>query len=153
MELVDENGLTLAEALSNNDADWDEDHWEINFINCVAEDANGNREDANGNGILDPQDPSLLAPLGDGSEYATLVGDSLTTDALGTGLLELLYPASSAFWARIEIVARAHALGSESTASFISSLPMISGDLDNANATPANVRSPYGTELDCSTDN
>jgi len=158
MELVDENGLTLAEALLNNDADWDEDHWEINYINCVAEDANGNRlldpgEDANGNGILDPQDPSLLAPLGDGSEYATLVGDSLTTDALGTGLLELLYPASSAFWARIEIVARAHALGSESTASFISSLPMISGDLDNANVAPANVRSPYGTELDCSTDN
>jgi len=162
MQLVNEDGLTEAQALStadpNEEFDWQEDRWEIVHINCTAEDTNGNRlldpgEDVNNNGVLDPQDPSLLAPLGNGAEFATLVGDSLTTDALGTGLLEMRYPASSAFWARIEIVARANALGSESETSYRTSLPMPTGLLDNTNSPPPNVVSPYGTELDCSTDN
>lgn len=162
MQLVNEDGLTEAEANSlstpTNVIDWSEDRWEIFYINCTAEDTNGNRlldpgEDVNNNGVLDPQDPSLLAPLGDGSEFATLVGDSLTTSTLGTGLLEMRYPASSAFWSRIEIVARANALGSESEASYTTSLPLPQGILDNTSTAPPNVVSPYGTDLTCSNDN
>lgn len=153
MRLVNSEGLTRAEAPE----EWSAAEWAISYISCAAEDANGNRildpgEDTNNNGILDPQDPSLLTPLGDGSEYATLEGDKLTTDALGTGLLEMLYPASSAFWATVEIVALAQALGAESEASFTTSLPMPQGNLEQTDSPPPNIRSPYGVQLDCSSD-
>lgn len=154
MRIVNSDGLTLQQA----PVDFDEDRWEIFYVTCDAEDANGNRildpgEDSNNNGVLDPQDPSLLTPLGDGSEFATLVGDTLVTNELGTGLLEMLYPTSSAFWAQVEITARAQALGAESEARFTTSLPMLADRLDDTSAPPANVVSPYGTDFDCSNDN
>ena len=94
----------------------------------------------------------MLAPVEDGSGFATLEGGSLTTDGRGTGLLELLYPASSALWARVEIVARAQALGAEAEATFQTSLPMLSADQSQTDELPPNVLSPYGTDLDCSND-
>ncbi len=153
LELVNSDGESFAEA----PIDWEPERWNARYINCTAEDTNGNRildpgEDFNNNGILDPQDPSLLAPLGGGVEYPTLVGDTLTTDALGTGLLEVLYPQSSAIWARVEIVALAQALGAESEARFETSLPMLASDLDDVDVEPPNIVSPYGVDLDCSND-
>jgi len=156
MELVDEDGMTESSIALG--ADWKPEAWRAYYIGCSSEDTNGNRildpgEDVNSNGILDPQDPSLLAALQEADGFATLDGGSLVTDARGIGLLEMLYPASSALWARVEITARAQALGAEAEASYKTSLPMLSADMGNTQSSPPNVYSPYGTEFDCSNDN
>ena len=153
LQLVDENGFAESVGVVGFDAD----RWSANFISCESEDSNGNRildpgEDENNNGALDPQDPSLLAPVDDASGFATLEGGSLVTDARGTGLFELLYPASSATWARVEITARAQALAAETEATFQSSLPMLAADRIDTGTEPPNIRSPYGIDLDCSND-
>ena len=154
LELVNEQGLTVFEG----DEGWRATRWARDFVGCSSEDANGNRlldsgEDDNGNGILDPQDPSLLVPIEGTDEFATLQGRSLVTDSRGIGVLELLYPASSALWARVEIVARAQAFGAEREARYQTSLPMLAADITATESTPANFVSPYGTDLDCSNDN
>ncbi len=154
LELVDEDGMVESMVAT----DWSADRWVLQYVACASEDDNGNRildagEDNNNNGILDPQDPSLLAPVDDSAGFATLEGGTLVTDSRGTGLLELLYPASSALWARVEIVARAQALGAEAEATYQTSLPMLAVDANNTNATPPNLLSPYGTDLNCSNDN
>jgi len=151
--LVDENGFSLSESAGA----FRPDFWARRSVGCTTEDTNGNRlldagEDENRNGILDPQDPSLLVPI-EGSDFATLQGGSLVTDARGVGVLELLYPASSALWARVEIVARAQALGAEREARYETSLPMRADDVNDVNSTPPNFRSPYGIDLDCTNDN
>jgi len=155
LTLLNEQGLTRSEG----DDSWRADQWAQRFtVDCSSEDANGNRildagEDANGNGSLDPQDPSLLVPVEGADSFATLEGGSLETDARGIGLLELLYPASSAEWARVEIVARAQALGVEREVRYETSLPMLAEDAADVGTAPPNLRSPYGADLDCTNEN
>lgn len=154
LDLVNEDGLTINEG----DEDWRANQWARQYIGCSSEDSNGNRildpgEDENGNGTLDPQDPSLLVPIEGADSFATLQGGSLVTDSRGVGLLELLYPASSALWAEVEIVARAQALGAEREVRYETALPMLASDTTNLSASPPNFRSPYGVDFDCTNEN
>ncbi len=156
MELVNENGLNVAEALMA-DADFDADHWAVatDTIRCPAEDLDGDRtldtlgdvsEDFNNNGSLDPQDPASLTAVDGG--YATLSGGELATDENGSGFFELLYPASNAIWSYVEITARAEALGAEATDTFRTFLSMPMAVIEDTDQAPANIVSPYGTHVD-----
>ncbi len=152
MDLIDINGLTRNEVTGF----WEAASWRQYYVGCIAEDINGNRlldagEDNNGNGVLDPQDPSLLGPIDGGSP--TLEGGQIVTDATGTGLFELIYPASSALWAEVEIVARAPGFGVEAEAGYRMVLPTLSSVIEDWNNTPANHRSPYGVDFDCQNEN
>lgn len=149
MTLVNINGMAQTEVAGF----WEAVRWESRYVGCIAEDINGNRlldagEDNNANGVLDPQDPSLLGPIDGGSP--TLEGGRITTDATGTGLFELIYPASSALWADVEIVARAPGFGVEAEAKYRMTLPILASVISDYNANPANHRSPYGVDFDCS---
>lgn len=152
MTHVDDDGFEYDSNIDN----WTADHWSVASVSitCETEDANGNRildtgEDFNNNGSLDPQDPAALAAV-DGDEYATISGGSLSTDKNGSGFFEMLYPASNSLWARVEITARAEALGAESEDSFRTNLPLPSSEINAKDEDPANRYSPYGTSLDCS---
>jgi len=153
MELVNLQGLPI----DPTDPNWTPDHWAQFALTCLSEDDNGNRvldlgEDVNNNGSLDPQDPALLAPISPPDGLATLAGGSLSTDEKGSGYFEVLYPASSALWAWVEITARANNLGAEAEDSFITYLPLPADRLDDEKTLPPNVRSPYGQAFDCATE-
>jgi len=151
---VDEYGRDLAGALADGE-DFAPVRWQTEdvVINCPAEDLNGDRflntlsnpsEDINNNGSLDPQDPASLAAV-DG--YATLVGGTLNTDPNGSGFFELLYPASNAVWSYVEITVRAEALGVEATDTYRTRLAMPAEAVNAIDIQPANMISPYGTEV------
>lgn len=136
---------------------WTADHWRlidgVNYTTCNAEDANGNRlldpgEDFNTNGALDPQDPAIVAP--DTENTPTIEGGAITTDATGSGFFGVIYPQSNAHWARVQITARAKALGAEAEASFLTNLPVLADEIDDMNSSMPNHTSPYGVMLDCS---
>ena len=172
MTLVDENGFEQYEG----DADWAADHWELsnfalgcesedrnlnrlldinedandNGVEDAGEDANGDgfepREDLNANGSLDPQDPASLGAVSDPS-FATLSGGTLSTDANGSGYFRMIYPASNALWAWVEITARAEALGAEAEDSFRTILLLPASEAGDKDSPPANVNSPYGVDV------
>lgn len=130
------------------------------FIECPSEDFDGDRvigmvesasgsisEDFNNNGSLDPQDPASLVAVKDAENYATLSGGYLETDSRGSGYFDLLYPASNAQWADVEITVRAEALDTESTATFATPLLTLAEVASNVDSSPANRFSPYGTDV------
>ena len=153
LELLDENRANHEEVVADGGT-FEPDFWGItDYIECPAEDLDGDRildtlgafsEDVNNNGSLDPQDPaSLVAIEGD---LATLSGGSLQTDSTGSGNFELLFTASNALWAVVEVTARAEALGDEATDTFETYLAMPSSVIDNVDDVPANHVSPYGVD-------
>jgi len=162
LSIIDITGRTFEFAL--DPTTWSPDSWTrldgLYAIECISEDANGNRildagEDTNSNGSLDPQDPaSLTAVIQSGTEeVATLVNGRLTTDASGSGYFDLLYPVSNSLWADVKITARAQELGVEAEDFYVTSLLMSAVEANNVDALPANHRSPYGRDMDCSNTN
>ena len=132
----------------DNDVDDQWDLLESNRHRCEAEDRNGNRvldtgEDDNGNAELDPQDPALIQA--DPGNTPTVVGGSITTDANGVGFFSMAYPQSHAGWSKVEITARAQALGAESTASIEQNLAWAASDVQDVDVSPPNQISPYGS--------
>lgn len=136
---------------------WVADHWGKHpdtTEECESEDTNGNRildagEDINGNGSLDPQDPALLIPT-ETEGLATLEGNGLlTTDTTGSGYFRVVYPVTNAWWSNVRVVARAQALGVESTDSIVLRMPVAADEVVGTNPNPANLYSPYGNEQDC----
>ncbi len=147
MELINSEGFTATEQPTN----WSAYGWARRGSACDTEDDNGNRildpgEDYNANGALDPQDPSLLAPIESEEPIATIVGGSLTTDSTGSGYFEMLYPVSNSLWADVIITARAQALGAEAEDSFLTTLPLLTTHFRTVDAIPPNYNSPYGTD-------
>ncbi len=122
------------------------------FIECIAEDANGNRlldpgEDTNNNGSLDPQDPAVVAA--DSENTPTIENGVIATDATGSGFFAIIYPQSNAQWATVEVTARARALGAEAEARFLTDLPVLAEEVRDVDTSMPNQFSPYGTSLDC----
>lgn len=153
---VNAQGLLPEElVIADPGATFTADHWSLHattYIECIAEDFNGNRfldtgEDVNNNGTLDPQDPSVVAA--DSENVPTLENGEITTDATGSGFFAIIYPQSNALWATVEITARARALGAEAEASFITGLPVLAEELDDVKTSLPNQISPYGTDLNC----
>lgn len=137
---------------TNGDADVWARFLNTDFIECTAEDANGNGtldagEDNNGNGKLDPQNPAVLAA---DDTLPTLQSGSITTDENGFGYFALVYPQSNSAWTTVSITASATAQNAEATASYVSYLPLLASELEDINSSLPNTRSPHGTSLSCS---
>ena len=155
LELEDSDNRTQNQVSAAGE-DFDADHWgpaDSNIV-CPAEDLDGDRildedgdatEDTNNNGALDPQDPASVTGIE--GDFATLSGGSLQTDVNGSGFFELLYPASNAVWASVEITARAEALGDEAIDTYTITLAMPASAANAVDVSPANRFSPYGTDV------
>lgn len=119
---------------------------QVTTANCENEDVNRNgflevysnlgREDANGNGQLDPRK----------ADVAVSFEGPQTTNAAGQVILRLTYLRNVASWVRFNLtVAAAGVAGSEGRASFQGTLPVPATALA-AEAAPAFVLSPYGLQ-------
>ena len=155
LELKDSDNMNQNQVSATGE-DFDADHWgpALSNIACPAEDLDGDRildqvenatEDTNNNGALDPQDPASVTGIE--GDFATLSGGSLQTDVNGSGFFELLYPASNAAWASLEITARAEALGDEAIDTYTITLAMPASVANAVDVSPANLISPYGTDV------
>ena len=154
LELVDEEGFNV-EQVSATGNSFDAAKWAIasDFIECPAEDLDGDRvldalegvnEDTNSNGILDPLDSaSLSSAEGDNS---TLDGLTVQSDGNGLGVFELIYPASNASWAFVEVTASAEVLGDKATDTYTAYLAMPESVESEVNTMPANQVSPFGSD-------
>lgn len=107
---------------------------------CVNEDENGNGmldegEDTNGDGQLTPGNAATIAPA------------SVTTDANGQALVNVVYPRQFGQWVNTRITARAQSNGTESRESMIFGLTVAADDLMNEASPPPS--SPYGVAVGC----
>ncbi len=103
---------------------------------CINEDANRNGildagEDFNGNARLDPGNPVVIT-------------SSVTTDALGFGTFTLRFGKNYAWWVSAQITAKTLVSGTESSQVQDYVLEMLSLDISNVLASPANMISPFG---------
>lgn len=98
--------------------------------------SNGQAEDANRNGSLDPRKADVVVAF-DGPQR---------TDATGQVRLRITYPRNVGSWLRFNLtVAAAGVAGTEGRASFVDVLPVPADALTNETP-PAFVLSPYGVE-------
>jgi hypothetical protein len=98
--------------------------------------ANGDREDANGNGALDPRK----------ADVAVAFEGPSRTDASGQVKLRITYPRSVASWVEFNLTVAASGIsGTEGRASLSGLLP-VPADAVQAETTPAFAVSPYGVE-------
>lgn len=110
-------------------------------IACENEDVNGNGilddgEDSNGDGLLTPGNVASIPSTG-------------TTDSNGQILVNLSYAKQFGGWAEVDISVKAESAGSESKESQRFKLPVALADLIVEGSPPPH--SPFGRELDCST--
>ncbi len=127
----------------------------IDYVDCFAEDTNKNGEldlgeDNNGNGILDPQNPAILAA---DDATPTLQSGSISTDENGFGYFALVYPQSNAMWSVVAITASATAQNVEAEVTYTSYLPILAEELLDVLTDLPNTISPYGLDLECSNTN
>jgi hypothetical protein len=127
----------------------DDDQWRRNeAAACQNEDLNRNGildrspvdEDVNGNGRLEPGLPIVVTPA------------SVTTNASGFATFKLQYGENYSTWMNTLITARTTVGGTESVQRQEYFLFALLEDLQNE-ATPANVRSPFGTAASCTDPN
>lgn len=140
--------------------DGEPDQWAVltSSALCPAEDINNNLimdtgEDTNGNGLLEPETPTLTAHP---SESPTLIPgtSTLITDSNGFGYLTITYPKSEAHWVRIRLIATTQAGLPENMDVYEINLPVSVTDLEKpGNEAPAFVNSPYGYTADCTSTN
>ncbi len=101
-------------------------------------------EDANGNGVLDPNEDLNLNEVLDPGLVAELLKDT-TTDEDGRAILQLRYAKNFAAWVTVELNVRARGVDVGDTTNVI--LPILENDLTNENIKPA--ASPFGTGDTC----
>ncbi len=116
------------------------------FVSCANEDVNRDGtlqagEDTNGNTLLTPGLPGVVAPA------------SVTTDASGFASFNLLYGENQAPWVVFEITARAVVAGTESRSLHSYLAGGTSEDFSDETIPPAGLRSPYGIVLSCTSPN
>jgi len=113
-------------------------------------------EDLNFNGILDSgdNDANMDGRLFPGQSAAfSFPNTTGQTDSSGFVNLDIRFGQAYALWATYEIEARAATAGSEQQTTYPYTLTAASDDLGNKDATPGFVRSPFGTDLSCTSPN
>ena len=127
------------------------DKW-VQVINatCPNEDTNNNgvfdfgEIDLNNNGTIEPRFPgTLTGTTGTGGNTTT------TTDTIGVGKFKLNYPKNYATWIDMKIISKTVVGGSESSSNVTLNLPVLASELTNKDASPSNIRSPFGDAADC----
>lgn len=130
---------------------------------CADEDVNLNGilddgEDLNSSNLLEagnialvaavPADASVDDPCGD----AGTQGQSATvvTNSVGQARVCVFYPQNYNLWLDARISAKASVQGTEFSKSQTFELEALANDLNNTNASPPGVVSPFGPEPDCS---
>ena len=122
------------------------------MITCPNEDLNldgvldsfddGTSEDTNNNGMLTPG--NVVAAAGE-----------VTTDADGLAEIDILYAESYAHFVDVKLIFSARVNGTESAASTIFTLPVLSADVIKEDTTPATIglgtNGPFGKTADCTT--
>ena len=106
-------------------------------VQCPNEDVDrsgilsGNNKDTDGNGVLTPGIPGVVAPA------------SVTTDSTGFATFNLLYGEQYVPWIDFEITARALVAGTESSNTFNFPAAGMASDFTNETVTPAGWISPF----------
>ncbi len=141
------------------DGDGTTDEWRkvVNF-NCQAEDINNNvvldaGEDINGNGLLEPETPSITAHP---EEKPTLIPGTSTiiTDDNGFGYFTITYPKSEGSWVSVRITATTEDGLSENKDILEFELDVAMSDIQKPEDDyPPFLNSPYGFVESCSSPN
>ncbi len=96
----------------------------------------------NRNGKLDPGVTAVVSP------------GTVTTDATGSAVFDVIYPQSIANWVTVQVIATATVSGTETNANVIFSLPILTADVAaGATSPPPGQPSPYGQASSCSDPN
>lgn len=137
-----------------------------NYLSCNDEDTNRNGildplEDINGSGRLEAGNIATVAavspsapasnPCATANAGSTAV--AVSTNNQGLARVCVIYPQNYNWWVRAEIEASASVSGTEFARAQQFLLDAKSEDINNVNATPPGVESPFGTQLDCSNPN
>lgn len=96
-------------------------------------------EDADNDGRIDVGNIALVAP------------SSVTTNAQGVALIDVLYEQDKAYWLEVTLEARAAVQGTEFSRSTTFLLPGTTNDFNKEDTAPPGFRSPFG-QNNCSTD-
>ena len=123
--------------------------WKQDLITCDNEDKNNNGilddgEDVNDNGLLDPFNAAAVF-----NENEQQV-ESFVTDATGKVDFSIRYPKEYAEWYMPKITVNTKVDGSESQQSRVINLPVLVNDVNISAPTRPNMKSPFGTDLSCS---
>lgn len=116
---------------------------------CPDEDVNRNGvldagEDANNNGKIEAGNIATAVAEGTG-------GGTVTTDANGFALIDVLWPQNYSNWLEVTLEARTSVQGTASSASTTFVLPVLADDVSDVNVSPPGRYSPFGTDGDCAT--
>lgn len=111
-------------------------------------------EDVNRNGVLDMGEDLNTSGLIEAGNIATVTvqaigGGTLTTDANGTGLVDVIYPQDFAQWVFVALQARTDVQGTEFTETSRFWLDIAATDVNNRDASPPGQPSPFGVSTDC----
>jgi hypothetical protein len=115
-------------------------------------------EDANGSGLLEAGNIALVAavptnaPAGSPCATAGTQGPAanVVTDSQGRARVCVFYPQNYNWWLDVRIAAKASVSGTEFSKSQTFELEALAADINNVNADPPGVVSPFGPEADCS---
>ncbi|WP_284615808.1 Ig-like domain-containing protein [Aquabacterium humicola] len=107
------------------------------FSNGVVEDANNSFNLTNGRPALEPRKADVAVSFEGASR----------TNTSGSVVLRLEYPKNVASWVRFNLVIGAAGVaGTEGRANFVGDLPVPATEVNNTNAAPSFVESPYGLQ-------
>lgn len=108
------------------------------FSNGVVEDANNSFNLTNGRPALEPRK----------ADVAVSFEGSARTNTSGTVVVRLEYLKNVASWVKFNLVIGAAGVaGTEGRANYVATLPVPASEVNNVNASPSFVESPYGTEV------
>nr|MBV6628313.1 hypothetical protein [Oceanococcus sp. HetDA_MAG_MS8] len=116
-------------------------------------------EDRNGNGILDVAEADVPASGedidGDGRldpGNVVVVPSTTSLNENGVGFFQLRYPQDVANWARVRLVVTAAVQGTEAREQRVFVLPASADDINEPDAAPPGVISPFGVATSCDVD-
>ncbi len=102
-----------------------------------------NDEDVNRNGILDPSEDFNMSGKIEAGNVAAVVPGTVTTDADGFALVDVVYPQQFARWVQVVLEAQTSVQGTESSSNARFVLPIAASDVTRETNPPGNP-SPFG---------
>ena len=128
--------------------------WKQKSVTCASEDKNNNgildpNEDFNNNGQLDPVNVAAVINK-DGQEVDSSQNFNFITDDNGRVDFSIRYPKQYANWYQASVTVNTRVDGSESQQSRVIGFPTLIDDVSLSLNLRPNMKSPFGTDLSCS---